>query len=468
MSDLAEIVGRTIARREGRAFVRRTTSGLTDDPERVFAIAPIKMVSEEIVQAMAFGDPDGSPTVITRWNPLSRDASDLGLFAIELNDYVAAVIAAQQVPRIWLPNGSALTAIDLLGLRYRTNAQATATLQRMGAQCRALAVEATFEGQQAVAVADALLQEHVLTGQMPVKDGHLGALLAWVVPEPGRDPAEVADERALVPASGVLERGEDDEVESLRRIAKGHGPQAARARRRIERVLDRAARREWERLAAARRAFWDLGLPVGPASRALEDASRDRLEYRLANDLNTPATPHAVSRMIDLYEHATDLAEDARVRDDDGVRRQARAKGRAVHGEVTSVLQPRSSRKPCDISLVTTQPVLRVRRGTTLKTIDGAVETRVTDIREIGVGRTEIAMSVTKGVRRSTVPTVGMGLELVDTNPMDMSYLRNRVLQRVQAAASPLVYGSGLTAPPRSSGGAALSDVADRLRRNPR
>ena len=188
-----DILGRVLARRQGWAMRVRQTTAITGDPRKVLAIAPIKMVSEEIVQAVAFGDPDGEPRIVTRWNPLSRDAGGLEVFAAALDDYVQAAVADGQLPRFWLPHKSALTLLDLLGYRYRTNQSATDTLRRMGWQCRAIAEEATYQGQQAVVVATDLLRAHVVTGQAPVKDGHLGAMLAWVAPDTGRDQAEVAD-----------------------------------------------------------------------------------------------------------------------------------------------------------------------------------------------------------------------------------------------------------------------------------
>src|SRR6266540_6345963 len=221
MNATTETLGRVLARHQGRALPIRSTFALSEDPSPVFAIAPIKMVAEEIVQAIAFGDPDGPPQVVTRWNPLSRDAGDLEIFAAALNDYVEAVARGDQLPRFWLPHRSALTVVELLGHRYRTNQMASDSLRRMCWQCRAIAEEATYGGQQAVVIAGEVLRAHVLTGQAPVKDGHLGALLAWVAPAAGRDPAEVADEQALVPASGVLERSIDDRVEGLRREAIG-------------------------------------------------------------------------------------------------------------------------------------------------------------------------------------------------------------------------------------------------------
>src|SRR5580658_7287539 len=144
MSGIADTVARILASREGRAIPIRRTSSLLEDPPSVFAIAPIKMVSEEIIQAVAFGDPTREPRLITRWNPLSREAGDLEPLAVALDDYVTSALEEQALPRIWLPHKSALTLIELLGHRYRTNQGATERLQRMGALCWAIAEEQRF------------------------------------------------------------------------------------------------------------------------------------------------------------------------------------------------------------------------------------------------------------------------------------------------------------------------------------
>jgi hypothetical protein len=125
----------------------------------------------------------------------------------------------------------------------------------MGAQCRVIADEATYAGQQIVAVASDLLLEHVATGQSVVEDQHLGAQLAWVTPRAGADPVAEAARRALLPAAAMLRRDVDDRVEDLRRLGKGSGVRAAAARAEIEHLLREGAIDEWDLLVEARRAF---------------------------------------------------------------------------------------------------------------------------------------------------------------------------------------------------------------------
>ncbi len=204
MSDIITAVAKALAYARRQVVPIRTSSSLAPDPLPVFGIALIQVVAEQRVQALAFGILDRAPEIAVSWNPLGRDAGFLEAFAEALDDYLMTCLSNGRLPRVWLPHRSALEILDLLGHRYRTNKGASPRLRRMGWQCRALAEEAAYNGQQVVAVATDLLVQHVATGQSPVEDRHLGALLAWIDPLAGIDPAAEAGRRALTPAAGML------------------------------------------------------------------------------------------------------------------------------------------------------------------------------------------------------------------------------------------------------------------------
>ena len=121
----SEVFARVIARKRGRAYVTRATSALSPDPPRVFAIAPIQVVAEQRVQAVAYGDPEGEPQVITLWNPLDREVEALEPFAAALDDYLTSSLAGGQLPRVWVAHGAALKLLGLMGERYRRNQRAS-------------------------------------------------------------------------------------------------------------------------------------------------------------------------------------------------------------------------------------------------------------------------------------------------------------------------------------------------------
>lgn len=466
MKDYTDVLARARALQAGHAVVVRENIAFAPDPTPAFGIALVKLVSEEIVQAIAYGRIGDEPRTVVRWNPLSRESNELEPFARALDRYLTDAVRHDRLPRVWLPHRAALTLVDLLGWRYRTNQQASDRLRRMGWQCRALAEEAAYAGQQVVAIAGDLLTEHVVTGQLPIKDFHLDALLAWLEDLGGGDPVQEADRRALIPAAAMLERRVDDRVESLRKLAKSGGPSSSAARAEIERLLREGALREWDLLIRGQAAFWALGLPTMPGVGSLVDESRNRIAYALTNDLSPPTNPHSLSRLLDRHEHATEAVEAATVVGDRYVRELARQAGRAVRGHLIRIDQPLPNRHPCTIHLRTDQSVLRIRRGTDLRMVGGRVDVRVAAVDEDATGARVLELTVTTGVRASSLPSVGTVIEFVDAVPFDSDFIRNKAYTAMQTAAHPLVYGDTLPAAvPRSGLPADLVGASRRLRR---
>ena len=96
MSTAIDVTARIIARSQRRAFPIRETVALCPDPDRTFGLVVLKVVSEDQVQALAFGDMTRAPRIITRWNPLGRESADLEPFAQALNDYVITMLNANE------------------------------------------------------------------------------------------------------------------------------------------------------------------------------------------------------------------------------------------------------------------------------------------------------------------------------------------------------------------------------------
>lgn len=463
MTDFARVVAQVEAHRRRRAVPVRATSALSADPPIVFGIAPIRVVAEQRVQAIAFGVVGQTAQVVTIWNPLSRDTGQLEPFAEALNGYLAHTVE----PRIWLPHLAALEIVDLLGHRYATNQNASEALRRMGAQCRVIADEASFAGQQVVAVASQLLTEHVATGQSPVEDQHLGALLAWVAPRLGTDVFQEAARRVLLPAAAMLHRAVDDRVEGLRKTAKGTGPGAVAARAEIERLLDSGARSEWGLLVEARSAFWTLGLPPMLRIASLIAVSRERFAYAIQALHSRPVMPDTLGRLLDDQELALDRAEDVAARSDASVLERLRLKGKAVHVVLVERVQPRRNFKPCLLRLYTRQEVLRIRHGATLQTLDGAITGRVVAVRSITARQgTLVELRVTAGVRAASALRRLGRVDLVDTVVVDMSKRKGEAYRRLRTSAPVLVYGGALPpATPRPLPPTPLDAVAAGLRR---
>ena len=446
MNSTTEAVARMLAYADGTSLPVTDATVFTTDTTDVLAITFVKMVSENVAQAVAFGHPDRPPRVLVRWNPLSRESGDLEPLAAAVHAHIAGALDANRCPRVWLPHESALEMIDLLGRRYRRNPAASAALQQMGVELRALSSEAGIDGQQAVAVAGRLLREHYVTGQAAAKDGHLGALLHWIESPAGSDGAAVAaaaDELALVPASNVLERRDDDRAEDLRRRAKaagGGGPAHAE----LVRLLHDAALREWALLRRARNAWRGARLPILPGAADLLDDSRDRLAFDIRVGAPSRSRGPALASALEVRSAARAKVEHLRLAGDARVRRQASVTGHCVRATVTAVDQPRPNFNPCDLALVTDQPVVRLRRGSHIALVGSKVTATVTDLDEAPGGGWLIRARVTGAVRSR--PGRGSAGEWIPAGPPDLEVPKGRAAQSMRAAGHPLVTGDPLPA----------------------
>ena len=461
MIGAVEVVARAAASILGRYQPIRSTSLLGFDEPPVFGFVPIKLVSEEVIQAIAFGDVDGQPTIVTRWNALSRDATAFESFALGLDQHITNALGSNRLPRIWLPHEGALRQLELLGHRYRTNKTATDSLRRMGAQCRSLMEEYQHQGQQVVAVASELLRAHVVTGQSPSEDAHLGAFLAWIE-NAGRNVVHEATKRSLIPAAAMLTRREDDEVEALRRVAKKGGAAGSRAQKQIERILKIAALREWDLLSRARSAFWALGMSQLSGIGDLRSASRDRIYYSLSKLPSPPSRTSGLARLLDALEASAERIENADLEGDSQTRELLQRKGRVVNGVVESIDQRRRGCYPCGLRLFTQQSVLRIRAGTKLRLVGSKVSSRVIAVETTPLGH-YIVMELITGVRSR--PAVGTTGQWTDSVPFDGDFLRNRIYETAKIAAPAAFAGTSLSARRARAIPEDLVALVNRLRR---
>ena len=331
-----------------------------------------------------------------------------------------------------------LETLDVLGHRYERNASASESMQRMGAICRALARQHRVAGQQAIVVASSTLLEHVVTGQSPVEDGHLGAVLAWIDPPPGRDVREIAKACSIEPASGVLAnypgKQDDDLVERLRKERKQyHGrPRVRNIEQRIRDVLVNAVNREWALLSKARRAFWLLPLDQADFDECIA-ASKNRLMNPLGHSHHdTKYVRPRAKYMMELEDAQTNLTE-ARELFDGVLRAEAAQKGRTVEGVVVAVEQVRPNFKPCRITLSTDQRDLRIRTDERVRLVEASTVTgQVVSITfdEITGGST-IVIDVKDGVRAVRgCHSIGCRMQWLRCLSFPV-YLKNRALSTV-------------------------------------
>lgn len=459
MNAFEDTLNRVVARHTGRALATRTSSGLSPDPAITIGIATIKIMTEEHIQAIAFGPLDREPQVVVRLDPISRDVGDLRPFADFLNAAVDRALATASTMRVWIPHGVTLEALDFLGHRYWRNENAPDEIRRMGETCRIIAREATIPGQQLVADAAALLQEHCITGMAPIEEGHLDAILAWFDPAVG-DPLAESRERIRLPASGILpntpDQPIDDRIDRLRKEAKN----ATGARRhalqvQIADTLRHWILREWNLLVEGRRAFLALGLPAPGLSSLIEDSAK-RVEYDLQNGFYPARAPHRLAAELGTLEAGRDKAELAALENDPVLRQQAVLAGGVVLGAVTSVRQPRRNFTPCDIEVVSDQNVIRFRLDDKIKIVGCGVKGVVRGLDATAAGGTRISIEITDGVRQTGVLSVGARVELLRDA---YAFVNHKALKETRDRQPWIFYGDAAPTIPtgRSTGQSALA-----------
>jgi hypothetical protein len=416
MSAFDDSLQRALARAGGRALPIRTSSSLSSEPEVVIGIATIKVVTEEQIQAIAYGPIGAEPTAIVRLDPIGRDVADLVPFAEFLDVQVQRAVATNSALRIWLPHEASLEALDVLGHRYWRNQTAPAEVVRMGEICRIIAREATIPGQQLVADATALLQGHVITGLAPIEEGHLDAILAWMDPTVV-DPLEEARNRIRLPASGILsntpDHPDDDVVDKLRKELKSaKGRRRARLEAEIDSILRHAVLREWRLMTEGRRAFLRLGLPATGLEELVERSSK-RVGDAVANGFFPARQPDKLAAQLGEMEAGQEIADLVALEHDPLMREQAIRAGAVVVGRVGTVRQVQSGRKPCSIVVESDQGIIRFRLDDKIKVVGTNVTGVVRALSSTPSGGTLVTVEITNGVRTRGVLTVGAGVELI-------------------------------------------------------
>jgi len=466
MNAFDDTLHRALARARRRALPVRTSSSLSPDPDVTIGIATIKIVTEEQIQAVAFGTLDRAPTVIVRLDPIGRDVSDLLPFARFLNATVQRSIVADAPMRVWLPHDVTLEALDVLGHRYWRNQTASAEIVRMGELCRVIAHEATIPGQQLVADATAQLQGHVVTGMAPIEEGHLHAILAWFDPAVA-DPLFEARERIRLPASGILpntpDHPHDDRVDRLRKEAKSaSGAYRQRLEAQIDAILRNWVQHEWDLMVAGRRAFLDLGLPSAGLDGLVKDSTK-RVAYALTNGFFPARQPDHLAAQLSVMEAGQEKADHAALESDPLLRAQAMRAGAVVAGTVSAVRQPRPKFYPCDIDVDSSQSVVRLRLDDKVSIVGTNVTGVVRGLDTTPTGGTRVSLEITGGVRTQSVLSVGAGVELVRSA---FAFVNLRALGVVREQQSWIFYGD--TAPTiaaRPSTGQSALAIATAARR---
>lgn len=187
MADLVDVVARLRALQHGQAVAITRQRQLVIQPHaRIVTL--LAMAGEDTsVHAVAIGRFGAPPEIAITPDPRSRDDEyDLLRWLLpHFETYYAECLAANTFPQIWVSSGGALGHLDTLADRLRFTDDAE--VQRIGTLWTYAGERSPIAGQQALISATAALRAHYMTGQQESEDEHLGALLTWIEPPPGRD-----------------------------------------------------------------------------------------------------------------------------------------------------------------------------------------------------------------------------------------------------------------------------------------
>lgn len=391
---------RLLARARQRSVAVADSYDIRHDPTETFAIVPMRVVGEEVIQAVGYGPIGRPPQIVVEHHALSRRTNFLDPFAKALDAYLTRAVNAE-FPRIYIANAAALELLTIMAARYENagrNPNPNPALRpspeviRLGYLCRLIKDVYEMPGQQLVVVMTEAIQHHFVSGQIPPKDGHLGALTEWLAAAVGVSNTQArADERALrFPAAAMLPRNDDEAVESkLHRIKKAKcSTEVRRLQGEIENLQRQAVATEWAMLQHAHRAFWGRNLaPSAHATIIAENVAW--LAFRLGRPLARARRAIAMSKRYDLHEYLDGIHKAELIAGDNMRFEHKRADGNAFRASIVAVRKTPRGLKPKNHQVdlaVEDQPKIRLRTGHKFQLVGGAIIGEVRTFSRTGTG----------------------------------------------------------------------------------
>jgi hypothetical protein len=187
MADILNVVARMRALEQGQAIRIVSQRQVLIQPHAQI-VTMLSMAGEDTsVHAIAIGRLGVAPQVKVVADPRRRDDQyELLRWALpHFEAYYARCRAAGTFPQMWVSSEGALSHLDTLADRLRFTDDPE--VQRLGELWTYAGERSPIAGQQALISATSALNAHFATGQQETEDEHLGALLTWIEPPPGRD-----------------------------------------------------------------------------------------------------------------------------------------------------------------------------------------------------------------------------------------------------------------------------------------
>jgi hypothetical protein len=414
---------------------------------RPLVLIPLALAGEANAPLAALvGDDPSSPRLLVVTQPRNRDQRFA--FAVTLAKVVVGYVEAfcsavetvpsgpgreprqrfADAPQVLVPNPAAIRFVRLLGrsTRFRRSFGEYAVdpaVPVLGRWLTFLADRAEVPGSCLMAAATDVLALHWASGQSPVEDLNLAALLGWIDPPAGMtgpQAAAAAEDKVLWPAAGpATDPTFDNEVLAPLIAACVRAEGDPGARQRAESALRNA-------LSGQLTPTWGLmwravgllrSLPAGARVAARWSADRDTftryVEYLGEGGPPQPRRDSAVAaaRRLDWLERALAGYAAQRAMDDPLVMAEYRMTGEAFAG-IVSAAEPgridstgRRRRLRPRITVATGDP-LRVEAGDTLRSPDRPGQSAL--VVSVSSGRPcDVVLELSGGMGRALTPTAG-------------------------------------------------------------
>jgi hypothetical protein len=457
------LVARLLAYRDGRAYPRASHLQVRVQAD-AFVVCPLALAGEDTtIHIVAYGRIGQRARILCTPDPRKRD-DQYRLFEVLGNDLEAFFERRRRTgcyPQLWVSSGAAVAHLDTLADRLRYNRD-NVLVRRFGELLSYATGRVLIAGQQTLVAATSALKLHWATGQQDGEDEHLGTLLVWLDPRPGRTIHEAVATAELVPMGVKTDPDFDRDVleplvRAYDRATRDGAPDTvvqAHARR-IQTSLEPVVLPIY---AATQRAIDFLqrsGLPPLPDLPQLEaHEAAEFANFMDVRDQGRPLTlrdsPKAAAFGLEGREKAGENAEAALLLGDRVARASARLAGRLVVGEVENPRRLRTA-PHCFVSLFelrSEQAVLHVRRRDELCLAgDPRLKVLVEDVHRSGT-TTRLRLRIVTGQKSVGLPAAGTSLELVEDVPEWNGIWRIRGHLKNALATTPWTHrGDGVPVP---------------------
>ncbi len=372
-------------------------------PGETLALAFIRMGGESAPWGIAWGRPDENGEHLTVPEPRNRDlvAEMVAEFAPALLDHFAHPDYFQangpaDLPyrQLWLPNATHLDMLHHLEYSYafaKWGPPARAKrLRAVGRLSGWLFREAHRPGQQTVMVATDVLKSMFVFPSDPVREAHLGYLLAWLSTKGKRstrmEAAKLAESRSIATTlNPAVERDHLDPLVEKWNDAKEKQPRvASKVRRKISEVLVPELERRFKLTVQARQVLIDSEQDTNAGVCVLRNESRTEHWYqyvRMARKQNadpdgpafvpSPETdryPAAAASRYFVTQGSEELRITSLIHHDAVLQEESINAGDAIKGQIVEVWDEGEGKRTVPVWRVQCPHTgtLRIREGTDL------------------------------------------------------------------------------------------------------